>query len=257
MFVYGTGNSSLWNIQSVRRGAVTPVGAVGRSAGGATRTDKVTLSPAGKAAQMLEALTKQKQGVVEQRNKLIADTLESGRELKTIETQLEGYEEQLNTLDEMMVDITARQMEELAKEQEAKEPPKKQPATAEEADARQMQSMTRVASTMEDVKIQHRVSRRMEGEAKVKENQLRRDRLRLGIKEARAGDMAATRQYLSEKQDGISAPRALAKAAYQNTARALSKVHQDTRAYADANQAVADARREEEAQEAPPLDQVV
>ncbi len=63
----------------------------------------LTISSAGKAMSVVDSLNKQKASIEENKNALIAKTLEEGNDISTIEKELEMYEEQLMDIDEQIL----------------------------------------------------------------------------------------------------------------------------------------------------------
>lgn len=211
---------SLYGVRQGGSGPVRPVQAVGAVA---SRGDSVSISPLGRAMQMLQALEERRQSVVEQKNALIAKTLEKGDSLDSIEGQLETFEELLLTLDEMSDDILASQTQNAVdgakdKAENAKKAEDEEPVTQEEADARQAGAMTLAAAGVEQGKAVQSVSRQLTGRANVLDRQVAQDRGTMKIRKPKPGDMAATREYLADKSGKARALRAQAKQAYLNTA---------------------------------------
>lgn len=244
---------------AVRSGAVRPVPALANVLNTA-RQDEVNISPAGKAAQMIEALNKQKTNVIEQRNQLISDTLESGRSIKDIEAQLEGFDEKLNNLETSIADIQAQQMEQAVKDsvQKADKPQAGgAPQTLEEAEAEQTRAMTQMATGLDNARTQLSTSRQLEADANILKRQINADRSTTRIENPAPGDNAASREYLSAKAEKLGGINARARAAYQKSGATLGEVHARQQAYATAAENVADARDAAETEEEPaytPLD---
>lgn len=87
---------------------------------GGKNADEVKLSPQGKMMNLIKALSKQREDVTQRKNELIRTTLENGGELDDIKSQLNSFEEKLDTIDTQISQITA-DMARIAAEKKAKE----------------------------------------------------------------------------------------------------------------------------------------
>src|SRR5699024_9586970 len=71
------------------------------------RKDTVFISSLGKADSLIESLMKQKQNIIEMKNKLVGRTLEKGENIDSIKSELECFEEQLKNIDEQIAQTMA------------------------------------------------------------------------------------------------------------------------------------------------------
>lgn len=104
------------------------------------RQDRVSLSPMGQMQSRLESLMAQKQNIIEQKNQLIADTLDAGGDVGSIQSMISLYEEQVRNLDtqisQTMKDMVEDQLDKAEEEKQEKEP-----QTKEELQNRQMSEL--------------------------------------------------------------------------------------------------------------------
>lgn len=57
--------------------------------------DTVTISPQGKVASLIENLTNQKMAIADRKNQFLANAVEEGKSMETIQSQLDLYDEQI------------------------------------------------------------------------------------------------------------------------------------------------------------------
>lgn len=136
------------------------------------RQDRVEMSPQGKMMSAIENLVKQKESIREQKSQLVSRTLEDGGNLKTIETQLELYEERLKDIDDQISEIKKNQMQVNPEDDKDKE--KKTKKTDENKTSKQVETenLSRLANMADSVKISDVISSvkdSIEGKIRVKE----------------------------------------------------------------------------------------
>ena len=140
------------------------------------RTDKVALSPTGKAMNLVENLIKQKKRVQEQRSELMATTAEKGRPLGSIEDQLKSYDEQLKNLDQQIATATVEQNKpddaEKMKNNTYKKP---EPKTKEEVQAEKMSNILVASASVEHAEIISSVKASTDGEIGVLKSEIKTD----------------------------------------------------------------------------------
>lgn len=144
MQLQGIGFNSSWNriqmaAQSLNQSARRNT-AQGQKAGEDRRQDRVQLSPMNQMQSRLESLMAQKQNIIEQKNQLIADTLDAGGDVNSIQSLISLYEEQVRTLDsqisQTMKDMVEDQLDKAEEEKQEKEP-----ETKEELQRKQMNDL--------------------------------------------------------------------------------------------------------------------
>lgn len=128
----GIGVNSAWNrmqmaAQSINQSARA---AQGQKAGEDRRQDRLQLSPMSQMQSRLENLMAQKQNIIEQKNQLIADTLDAGGDVGSIRSLISLYEEQVRNLDsqisQTMKDMVEEQLDKAEEEKQEKEPETKE-----------------------------------------------------------------------------------------------------------------------------------
>lgn len=137
--------NSTWNkvqmaLQSVDRSA-RPGGRSGKARGEERRQDCVDLSPMGRFQSRIESLMSQKQSIIEQKNQLIADTLDAGGDMKSIQSMISLYEEQISNI-ETQISQTMKEMMEDSLEEDEEKKKEEEPLTKEEQQRRQMNELT-------------------------------------------------------------------------------------------------------------------
>ncbi len=140
----GIGMNSSWNrvqmaTQSLNQSARRNAGQ-GQKAGDDRRQDRVQLTPMNQMQSRLENLMAQKQNIIEQKNQLIADTLDAGGDVNSIKSLISLYEEQVRNLDsqisQTMKDMVEEQLDKAEEERQ-----EKAPETEEELQRKQMNEL--------------------------------------------------------------------------------------------------------------------
>lgn len=138
-----------------------------------TNRDILAISPQGKKNSMIENLMKQKQQIMDQKNKLVTSTLEKGGTMDSIKTQLEGYEEQLEQIDQQAAELMAKEVEEQAEKSKNKTDDK--PKTEEEIRNNRMSNIVNLAGEIDQAETISVVKERVDGEARVKSMEMSQD----------------------------------------------------------------------------------
>ncbi len=105
------------------------------------RRDRLSLSPMGRFQSQLESLMTQKQNIIEQKNQLIADTLDAGGDTKSIQSMISLYEEQISNI-ETQISQTMKEMVEERLDEKDEDKVEKEPETKEELQRRQMNELS-------------------------------------------------------------------------------------------------------------------
>ena len=113
--------------------------------------DRLTISPQGKAASVIEQLLKQKEALKERKSEFIATGLEEGRTMDSMRPQLEAYEEQMKAIDEQVAQMTAQQTQESMQKTQADEKPENnQPKTEDEGAQKMIEKKEEELEELED-----------------------------------------------------------------------------------------------------------
>lgn len=139
-------------------------------------TDKVAISPQGKAMSMMESMMKQKEAINQKKHELIEKTLESGGSLNQIQKQLEAFDESIEMIDEQISIMMEETLKDPEKEAEpAQKAEEAAPKTAEDAQALQLSGVAAIANSLESIKTVSSVKNRMEGRINVLKQQISQD----------------------------------------------------------------------------------
>ncbi len=109
-----------------------------------TRSDSITVSSKGRAASLVESLTKQKAALEEAKNKFMASAVEKGLSPDMIKYQLASYNEQIRNIDKQIAEITAERMKAEVEKKQIKLKEDK-PKTKEEADNKKLADITEMS----------------------------------------------------------------------------------------------------------------
>lgn len=109
-----------------------------------TRSDSITVSSKGRAASLVESLTKQKAALEEAKNKFMALAVEKGLSPDMIKCQLASYNEQIRNIDKQIAEITAERMKAEVEKKQIKLKEDK-PKTKEEADNKKLADITEMS----------------------------------------------------------------------------------------------------------------
>lgn len=198
--------SHLLHIQRINQG-LAKQGGFEKSAR-AERRDIVSISPQGRASNLLEKLIKQKLSITDQKNSLIGSTLEKGGSLDTIKSQMEAYEEQLKAIDSQITDLMAKQAERQGTKPKRSDLFK----TEEEQQNAALEKLAFGISTdFKQAKTIHSVKSRLDGDARVLRSEIATDKSRSGstaYKEAQLAEMEKKSlrlgSQLSDRLAGLS-----------------------------------------------------
>lgn len=142
--------------------------------------DQVNLSPQGKAMSAIENLTKQKDSIMERKNALIGQVLENGGDMEAIQPQLDMYNEQLETIDDQISQITAQQLEQAAKKDEEKKPDKAdENKTEEQIETENLSNLANATKSIKDAEIVSSVKNKVDGEIRVTKTEIKMGELQI------------------------------------------------------------------------------
>ena len=109
-----------------------------------TRSDSITVSSKGRAASLVESLTKQKAALEEAKNKFMASAVEKGLSPDMIKYQLASYNEQIRNIDKQIAEITTERMKAEVEKKQIKLKEDK-PKNKEEADNKKLADITEMS----------------------------------------------------------------------------------------------------------------
>lgn len=109
-----------------------------------TRSDSITVSSKGRAASLVESLTKQKAALEEAKNKFMTSAVEKGLSPDMIKYQLASYNEQIRNIDKQIAEITAELMKAGVEKKQIKLKEDK-PKNKEEADNKKLADITEMS----------------------------------------------------------------------------------------------------------------
>lgn len=123
---------------------------------------------------LIESLNEQIKSIRESKNSLIKETLESGKDIKQIESQLKNYDEQIKNIGDMITKINAEQNEK-AKAETEKPIEEKKPATKEEANAKTLNNVVSLSASIDNAESLNAIKASTEASARVIEGQIKID----------------------------------------------------------------------------------
>ena len=161
--------NNLFQSYQINRSAANKPGGREAAASQEERRDTLTLSPAGKAQNLITSLMKQKMEITDRKNALMASVKENGGSMDSIKTQLEAYDEQLQNID---IQISEAMSRELKKEDEEKKSNDTEPKTREELLNERMNNVAAMSSDAEHIDTLDSVKSSVDGRIKVLESEI-------------------------------------------------------------------------------------
>lgn len=132
-------------------------------------------------SKSIELLMKQKDNIMDSKNKLIEKTLESGAQLDSIKDRLKDMDEQMSLLDEQMSKLLLdEQQKALGLDEESKKSAEvdREPKTEQEVEAGKQQNMLTLAGSLDQVEQLTSQRTKMEGEVRVLKSEIALDETR-------------------------------------------------------------------------------
>lgn len=170
------------------------------------RKDRMNFSKEGRKTTFLEALNKQKQNIIEQKNKLVDDTLKAGGTFESIKEQLKTYEEQIKNVDKQIITALSKEsqerLEENKKNQEERIKNNSKPKTEEELMSKKLTKITELATNIEQAETAHKVKAQIEGEARVLNSEIKMDGDRTELEINGIVEQSVGALNLIEKKEG-------------------------------------------------------
>ncbi len=157
---------------------------------------------------MLDGLYKQRNNIIESKNKLISSTLEKGESIHSIKDRLDQYEEQLKGLDDQInKTLFEEQQKNIENKDEEKEEQKTsgKPISKEDAEKAEISNMVNLSFSISQIKTANAAKTSMQGSARVLESEIKADEGR-GVKATRKREeLAKINQGIEETTKQISA----------------------------------------------------
>ncbi|MCI8293004.1 MAG: hypothetical protein HFH53_05655 [Hespellia sp.] len=140
------------------------------------RRDSLMLSSFGKTGNLIDTLMRQKMEITDRKNSLLGSVGKDGRTMKSIQSQLDAYEEQIKTLDQQITEAMTKEMEkQLEKSDEKKATEEK---TKEELQEERLTDVVNISGDIERVKAVDAAKKDVDREADVLRSEIELDRSR-------------------------------------------------------------------------------
>lgn len=159
--------------QSINQSARQGIRPGDRTEEDARRQDRLTLSPMNQFQSRLESLMSQKQDIIEQKNQLIADTLDAGGDIRQIQSMVSLYDEQISNIDSQISQTMKDMMEDPQDKEEEQEG--KKPETKEELQQKQMNDLGSASMDLERTGQIYSAYIHKQGAANVLEQEIKLD----------------------------------------------------------------------------------
>lgn len=183
--------------------------------------DRLTISPQGKAASVIEQLLKQKEALKERKSEFIAAGLEEGRTMDSMRPQLEAYEEQMKAIDEQVAQMTAQQTQESMQKTQADEKPENnQPKTEDELEQEKLSAMMNLSVSMEQAKTVDDVRTKTKREGAVLQSEIELDKMN-------ANGLEGAQKMIEKKEEKLEELEDQAQSLTAQVGQALSEIAQE------------------------------
>lgn len=167
--------NNIFQSYQINRSAANKPGGREAAASQEERRDTLTLSPAGKAQNLITSLMKQKMEITDRKNALMASVKEKGGSMESIKTQLEAYDEQLQNID---IQISEAMSRELEKQKEEKQSGDEEPKTREELLNERMNNVAAMSNDVQHIDTLDSLKSKIDGRIKVLESEISLDESR-------------------------------------------------------------------------------
>lgn len=183
--------------------------------------DRLTISPQGKAASVIEQLLKQKESLKERKSEFIAAGLEEGRTMDSMRPQLEAYEEKMKAIDEQVAQMTAQQTQESMQKTQADEKPENnQPKTEDELEQEKLSAMMNLSVSMEHAKTVDDVRTKTKREGAVLQSEIELDKMN-------ANGLEGAQKMIEKKEEELEELEDQAQSLTAQVGQALSEIAQE------------------------------
>lgn len=167
--------NNVFQSYQINRSAANKAGVSGTESSEEERRDIFTLSPKGKAMNLINNLMKQKMEITDRKNALMASVKEKGGSMESIKTQLEAYDEQLQNID---IQISEAMSRELEKQKEEKQSGDEEPKTREELLNERMNNVAAMSNDVQHIDTLDSLKSKIDGRIKVLESEISLDESR-------------------------------------------------------------------------------
>ena len=177
-----------------------------------SNNDRVVFSSQGKMMNIIENLTKQKENIIENKNKLVNKTIANGGDIDTIKGQLEIYTKQIEDIDKQISNIYTQQAKEAIKNSKQKNSNESNKNKSEEQlESDHLMQLANVSNTLKHAEKVSSVQTKVEGEVRTKESEVKIGEVRIDVLESKGlngtnvEDLIVTeKQSLNEIRKNIS-----------------------------------------------------
>ena len=158
-----------------------------------TRSDSITVSSKGRAASLVESLTKQKAALEEAKNKFMASAVEKGLSPDMIKYQLASYNEQIRNIDKQIAEITTERMKAEVEKKQIKLKEDK-PKTKEEADNKKLADITEMSIATGNIDKITLIKARIDEDISILKSEIELDK-------SYAGSMSGADNLIKDKEE--------------------------------------------------------
>ena len=172
-----TSQNTLVNVHWVNQSVARQSGAPNRNGDDRRlNRDSVSISPQGKAASLIENLTKQKMAITERKDQFFANAVKEGQSIEAIQSQLDSYDEQIEDIDKQIAEITTKQMQEDAEKKQPKVKDTK-PKTKEDIQNEKLSNITKLSTSLDKIDTIDSVKTKIDGDIGVLESEIKLDKM--------------------------------------------------------------------------------
>ncbi|GFI44469.1 hypothetical protein IMSAGC018_02150 [Lachnospiraceae bacterium] len=189
------------------------------------RRDIFTLSPKGKAMNLINNLMKQKMEITDRKNSLIASTLEKGSSMETIKSQLEAYDEQLENIDVQITEAMAKELE----KKEDKDKVDNTPKTQEELENERLTDIVTLSGDVQNISMLDSVKTKVDRRINILESEISRDNGRLGAADFKKEELSKLKKNSAKLASDIGSRMAdIAEEIHENNEKTPEKESNET-----------------------------
>lgn len=143
------------------------------------QTDRVSISPQGKAASVIDNLMKQKMAIEDRKNSFMSSALDAGQSMDSIQAKLDSYDEQIKEIDKQINEISAKQMQEANYDKKGIiDKINDKPKTEQEIQNQKIQNLMKLSIAMDSVATIDTVKTKIDGNSAVLESEIKLDKMR-------------------------------------------------------------------------------
>ena len=165
------------------------------------KQDTLSISALGKANSVIETLMKQKQNVIDHKNELISNTLDSGGNMDSIKSQLECYDEQLKNIDNQIKQVTIETSQQQIEKQKA--PIAKASGTEQDTQTAVANVLISTSACLKQQEVLSSVKSKTDGEINVLKTQMKFSTSHGVSFESKRGQLSELQQRSAELTDSI------------------------------------------------------